>query len=67
VKIADIRKKSESELKDILSRLRDETRVMRFKVSSKEVKNHQLLKGLKKDIARILTNLKERENGPEKE
>jgi len=62
VKIADIRKKPDQDLRKNLTELRDEVRAIRFKVVSKEVKNHQLLRQAKKSVARVLTVLKERSN-----
>lgn len=61
----EIRKKSDKDLTKLLVELRDKVRELRFKVSAKEVKNHQELKITKKTIARILTVLKEREHSHE--
>jgi len=60
MKIVEIRKKSDTELQKQLAELQSSVRSLRFKVAAKEVKNHQLLKQTRKDIARILTILKER-------
>lgn len=60
MKIQDIRKKSEEDLKKILADFRENVRSLRFKIASKEVKNHQLLRAQKKDIAKIMTVLSER-------
>jgi len=43
------------ELKKKLATLREQVRDTSFKIQSKEIKSHQTLKVLKKDIARILT------------
>jgi len=59
-KVIELRKKTEEELAKMLSELEDSVRSLRFKISSKEIKNHQLLRMAKKDIARILTIMKER-------
>lgn len=56
----DLRKKSAGELKEVLGDLQEQVRTLRFKIASKEVKNHQQMKFVKKDIARILTILKEK-------
>ena len=45
----------EQELRKQLASLREQVRDLSFKIHSKEVKNNHLLKGVKKDIARILT------------
>lgn len=60
MKIQDIRKKSDEELGKTLLELREQVQTLRFKIASKEVKNNQQLKFVKKDIARIATILKER-------
>ena len=60
MKIQDIRKKADNDLKKSLAELRETVRSLRFKIAAKEIKNHQQLKGVKKDIARILTILGER-------
>lgn len=62
MKITEIRKKSDNDLQKFLAELKESVRSLRFRVASREVKNHQLLKGAKKDVARILTVLKEREH-----
>jgi len=62
MKVQEFRKKSGKDLAKLLTSLRDDVRELRFKVSSKEVKNHQLLKTAKKDVAKLLTVLKERQN-----
>lgn len=46
----------------MLAELRDEVRTVRFRVASREIKNHQLMGQLRKDIARIMTILKERQH-----
>ena len=60
MRITDIRKKSDDDLQKELRDLRSRLRELRFKVGSHEMKNHQQLRGARKDIARILTILKER-------
>lgn len=62
MKVAEIRKKSDSDLGKLLTELRENARSLHFKIASKEVKNHQLLRQTKKDIARILTIIKERKS-----
>ncbi|MDP3741551.1 MAG: 50S ribosomal protein L29 [bacterium] len=60
MKIQEIRKKSVEDLRKMLGEFRENVRGLRFKIASREVKNHQLLRVAKKDIAKILTVLKER-------
>lgn len=61
MKPSEIRKKSKSDLQKQLSDLREQVRDLRFRVGSREVKNHQLLRKARKDVARILTILQEEE------
>jgi len=63
MKIAEIRKKNDNDLQKMIAERRESVRSLRFKVASKEVKNHQLLRGAKRDIARILTVLRQRQDG----
>ena len=55
----EIREKNKQELKSILKEKREAVRKLRFDISSKQVKNHRDHRKSKKDIARILTILKE--------
>jgi ribosomal protein L29 len=57
MKIQEIKKMNGDQLKKKLASLREEVRDMQLKIHSKEVKNHHVLNGIKKDIARILTVL----------
>ncbi|MBI4049872.1 MAG: 50S ribosomal protein L29 [Candidatus Doudnabacteria bacterium] len=61
MKSSEIRKKSKADLERQLLDLREQARDLRFKIGSREIKNHQLLRKTRKDIARILTILKEGE------
>ncbi|OGE82593.1 MAG: 50S ribosomal protein L29 [Candidatus Doudnabacteria bacterium RIFCSPHIGHO2_01_FULL_49_9] len=60
MRIKDIRKKSEEDLTKNIGELRGTVRDLRFRIANKELKNHQQLRGVRKDIARILTVIKER-------
>ena len=60
MKIQDIRKKSETDLLKLIDELRGTVRDVRFRIANKEIKNHQQLRQLRKNIARILTVLKEK-------
>jgi large subunit ribosomal protein L29 len=55
MKIAEIRKMSEGEIKKNLALLREQARDLQFKIHSKEIKNNHRLSAIKKDIAKILT------------
>lgn len=57
--IAEIRKKSKIELNDMLQSLRNKLRAFRFDLASGKIKNVREIRKIKKDIARILTILKE--------
>ncbi len=59
MKIAEIRKKSGSELEKLLGELRRKLRALRFDLVSGKVKNIREIRKIKKNIARILTILKE--------
>ncbi len=58
--IKEIREKSDLELQNELGALREKVREMRFKMHSQEVKNTKEVSALKKQVAQILTTLKER-------
>ena len=55
--IAEIKKRSEAELKDILAKRREKLRQLRFDLASGKVKNIRDIRIAKKDIAKILTIL----------
>ncbi len=58
--IAEIREKSREDMKKALSDNRDALRVVRFQIAEREVKNHQEHRRLRREIARMLTVLRER-------
>ncbi len=58
MKIEEIKKKSESDLMDLLFKKREELRKNNFNVRSGKVKNMKIISENRKDIARILTVLK---------
>ena len=60
MRVQDVRKKSEEDLNKLLAELRENVRSLRFKIASREIKNHQLLRVVKKDIAKILTVITQR-------
>lgn len=59
--IKELRQKSEGELQKQLKLLREQWRELRFKVASKQHKDVRDVRDIKKDIARTLTVLKEKE------
>jgi large subunit ribosomal protein L29 len=58
-KIKELREKSIEELKKLLTEKRESVRKLRFDISTKQVKNNRQLRNDKKDIAKILTLIKE--------
>ena len=60
MKAQDIRKKPDTDLTKMLTELRSAVRDLRFRIAGKEVKNTETLKQTRKDIARIMTVLRER-------
>lgn len=59
-KAKELRLKSEEELNQLLSESQRKLRELRFNLASGKVKNVRTIRVLKKDIARILTILNER-------
>jgi len=57
---SELRKKSEQELEKILNEKRERVKILRFDSVLDKVKNVKEMEGARKDIARILTILKER-------
>lgn len=58
--LKELRLKTDAALMTVLTEKQDALRELRFKVSSRQHKNHQELKAHKKEIARIQTILKEK-------
>jgi len=61
MKIAELRKKSKEELQKILIDNRERLRQLRFDLSAGKVKNVKEVRNIKKEIAKILTLLKEKQ------
>ncbi|PMQ00974.1 MAG: 50S ribosomal protein L29 [Dictyoglomus sp. NZ13-RE01] len=61
VKARDLREKTDEELKEELKKLRMELFNLRFQLSTGGLTNPHRIKMVRKDIARILTILRERE------
>lgn len=59
MKAKEVREKNPEELKNVLQDKRLELCQLRFEVKANQVQNHQQLKSIKRDIARIETILKE--------
>jgi ribosomal protein L29 len=59
MKIVEIRRMPVNDLHKQLASLREQLRTMRFKTYNKEVKNNHQMIEVRRDIARILTVLKE--------
>jgi len=60
MKITELRQKSKMELEKTLRENRERLRQLRFDLSSGKVKNVREIRNLKKEIARILTLLKQK-------
>ncbi len=65
--IKDLRAKNDAELVKEIQALQEQTRELRFKLHSQEVKNVKAVAVVRKDIARIQTILSERESAASKE
>jgi large subunit ribosomal protein L29 len=59
MKIAELRQKSKQELHKLLQDLREKLRQLRFDLTGGKVKNVREIRHIRKDIARILTLLKQ--------
>jgi len=61
MKNEEIREMSERQLRQILDENRQEMFNLRFQIATRKIKNHQRIPAVKRDIARIMTALRERE------
>jgi large subunit ribosomal protein L29 len=61
MKAEEIHGMSESQLRVALEDARQELFNLRFQIATRKIKNHQRIPQVKKDIARIMTALRERE------
>ena len=59
MKINELRQKPKEELQRILEEKRERLRILKFDLNSGKVKNVREIRKIKKDIARILTLLKQ--------
>ncbi len=62
MKAAELRRISTSELESLLRKKREDLRQFRFDLAAGKVKNIKDIRETRKDIARILTILRERKN-----
>lgn len=60
MKAKELREKNIDELKKMLFEKREKTRKLRFDIAAKQVKDTREIRHEKKDIARILTLIKEK-------
>jgi large subunit ribosomal protein L29 len=61
MKNQEIREMSERQLRQVLEENRQELFNLRFQIATRKIKNHQRIPVVKRDIARIMTALRERE------
>ncbi len=61
MKNAEIREMSERQLRQVLEENRQELFNLRFQIATRKIKNHQRIPVVKRDIARVMTALRERE------
>jgi ribosomal protein L29 len=59
MKITELRKRTKPELESLLQELKKKSRVLSFNLAAGKVKNVREIREAKKDIARILTLLKQ--------
>lgn len=62
MKTGELRKKTKTELNKTLEDLQKNLREIRFKLATKKIKNFREIRQTKKDIAKILTLLKEKKD-----
>jgi len=60
MEIKELRDKTDNELQKLLQTSREQVRELRFKIANKQLKNIKEFLGVKKDVAKILTILKEK-------
>ena len=60
MKIKDLKKLEIKDLNEKLTKLRNKSRELRFSIANNQLKNVRQLRAVKKDIAQILTVLKEK-------
>ena len=60
MKVSEIKERTDKDLQDKLTELRERMRVLRFDLAAGKVKNVREMRSMKTDIARILTELRAR-------
>ena len=60
MKIKELRLKNDNELIRDLAAMQEKVRELNFKLHAQELKNTKEIAGVKKDVARVMTILKER-------
>ena len=60
MKIAELKTKPKEDLHKLLQDNREKLRLLRFDLASGKVKNVREIRGIKKDIARVLTLLNQK-------
>ncbi len=63
MKIKELRQKSKKELSDLLKENRRKVGQLQFDLASKKLKNVRQVRELRRDIARTITILKEKDEG----
>ena len=61
MKAEEIREMSERDLRIALEENKEELFNLRFQIATRKIKNHQRIPAVKRDIARIMTALRERD------
>jgi ribosomal protein L29 len=61
MKISEITNKTRPELETLIAKKREDIRKLKFGLDSKKVTNVKLMRETRKDVARILTILKDKE------
>ncbi len=61
MKISEITNKTRPELEALIAKKREDLRKLKFGLDSKKVTNVKLMKETRRDVARILTILKDKE------
>lgn len=62
MKLRELRTKSEGELQTMVRSLKEKSRDLRFQLASGKVKNVREIRQTRKDVAQIMTVLKEKQN-----
>lgn len=61
MKMKELREQSSGEREKLLLELRKKARELRFSIAGRETKNHREVRVAKKDVARVLTLVREEE------